>query len=131
MSTQTGSLAPGHPYRVLVCDDEPHTQRLLQACLEARGFHVTKASNGVQALIRLRNEAYDLMILDVNMPEMDGFQVLNEVRGDPSLEDLPVIMLSARVHDRDVFEGYHRGADMYLTKPFSPRELLDFVTRLA
>jgi two-component system, OmpR family, alkaline phosphatase synthesis response regulator PhoP len=131
MSTRTSFLAPGHPYRVLVCDDEPHTQRLLQACLEARGIRVSKASNGIQALIRLRNETYDLMILDVLMPDMNGYEVLKEVRTDPSLADLPVIMLTAQTHDKAVFEGYHHGADMYLTKPFNPSELLGFISRLA
>jgi two-component system alkaline phosphatase synthesis response regulator PhoP/two-component system response regulator VicR len=65
------------------------------------------------------------------MPYMDGFEVLKNLRKDPEFENLPVIMLTAKAQDKDVFEGYHYGADMYLTKPFNPIELVTFVKRIS
>jgi two-component system alkaline phosphatase synthesis response regulator PhoP/two-component system response regulator VicR len=65
------------------------------------------------------------------MPYMDGFEVLKTIRREPETENLPVIMLTAKAQDKDVFEGYHYGADMYLTKPFNPMELVTFVKRIA
>ena len=71
-----------------------------------------------------------MVVLDVMMPYMDGFEVLKNIRRDPATESLPVIMLTAKAQDKDVFEGYHYGADMYLTKPFNPIELISFVKRI-
>ncbi|MGM3262669.1 response regulator, partial [Klebsiella pneumoniae] len=71
-----------------------------------------------------------LVVLDVMMPYMDGFEVLKNLRRDAETESLPVIMLTAKAQDKDVFEGYHYGADMYLTKPFNPMELVTFVKRI-
>jgi DNA-binding response OmpR family regulator len=71
-----------------------------------------------------------MVVSDVMMPEMDGFELLSTIRRDPALESLPVIMLTAKTQDKNVMEGYSRGADMYLTKPFNPAELLAFVKRI-
>jgi two-component system alkaline phosphatase synthesis response regulator PhoP/two-component system response regulator VicR len=116
--------------RVLVVDDEVNIVRLIQVNLERHGYQVTTANNGVQALEKIREDRPDLLVSDVMMPEMDGFELLANVRRDPSLSDLPVIMLTAKAQDRDVMEGYTRGADMYLTKPFNPAELLNFAKRI-
>ncbi len=88
------------------------------------------ANNGAQALEKIRANRPDLLVSDVMMPEMDGFELLSNIRRDPVLENLPVIMLTAKAQDRDVLEGYTRGADMYLTKPFNPIELVTFAKRL-
>ncbi|MFX5344355.1 response regulator, partial [Acinetobacter baumannii] len=78
----------------------------------------------------VKSEKPDMVVLDVMMPYMDGFEVLKNIRRDPETEALPVIMLTAKAQDKDVFEGYHFGADMYLTKPFNPMELISFVKRI-
>ncbi len=116
--------------RILVTDDEPNIVRLIQVNLERQGFQVETASNGAQALEKIRANRPDLLVSDVMMPEMDGFELLSNIRRDPALENLPVIMLTAKAQDRDVLEGYTRGADMYLTKPFNPIELVTFAKRL-
>jgi two-component system alkaline phosphatase synthesis response regulator PhoP/two-component system response regulator VicR len=116
--------------RILVTDDEPNIVRLIQVNLERQGFQVETANNGAQALEKIRANRPDLLVSDVMMPEMDGFELLSNIRRDSVLENLPVIMLTAKAQDRDVLEGYTRGADMYLTKPFNPIELVTFAKRL-
>jgi two-component system alkaline phosphatase synthesis response regulator PhoP/two-component system response regulator VicR len=119
------------PLKILVCDDERHIVRLIQVNLERQGWNVVTAYDGKEGLEKVASEKPDLLVLDVMMPYMDGFEVLKSIRKDPSTEKLPVIMLTAKAQDKDVFEGYHYGADMYLTKPFNPRELVTFVKRIA
>jgi two-component system, OmpR family, alkaline phosphatase synthesis response regulator PhoP len=119
------------PLNVLVCDDERHIVRLIQVNLERQGYQVVTAFDGKEGLEKVRSEKPDLCVLDVMMPYMDGFEVLKNIRKDPETENLPVIMLTAKAQDKDVFEGYHYGADMYLTKPFNPMELVTFVKRIA
>ena len=116
--------------RILAVDDEPNIVRLVQVNLERHGYQVDTANNGVQALAKIRQSRPDLVVSDVMMPEMGGFELLASIRRDPNLMDLPVIMLTAKTEDRDVMEGYKTGVDMYLTKPFSPHELLAFVKRI-
>jgi two-component system alkaline phosphatase synthesis response regulator PhoP/two-component system response regulator VicR len=119
------------PLKILVCDDERHIVRLIQVNLERQGWNVVTAYDGKEGLEKVHSEKPDLLVLDVMMPYMDGFEVLKSIRKDPGTEKLPVIMLTAKAQDKDVFEGYHYGADMYLTKPFNPRELVTFVKRIA
>ena len=116
--------------RILVVDDEPHIVRLIQVNLERQGYQVETANNGAQALAKIKESRPDLLVSDVMMPEMDGFELLANVRREPSLMDLPVIMLTAKAQDRDVMQGYQTGADMYLTKPFNPAELIAFAKRI-
>lgn len=118
------------PFKILVCDDERHIVRLIQVNLERQGYAVTTAFDGKEGLEKVRSEKPDLVVLDVMMPYMDGFEVLKTMRKEPDTETLPVIMLTAKAQDKDVFEGYHYGADMYLTKPFNPMELVTFVKRI-
>jgi two-component system alkaline phosphatase synthesis response regulator PhoP/two-component system response regulator VicR len=119
------------PTKILVCDDERHIVRLIQVNLERQGYQVTTAFDGKEGLEKIRAEKPDLVVLDVMMPYMDGFEVLKTIRREPETENLPVIMLTAKAQDKDVFEGYHYGADMYLTKPFNPMELVAFVKRIS
>ncbi|MCA1947185.1 MAG: response regulator transcription factor [Fimbriimonadaceae bacterium] len=119
------------PLKVLVCDDERHIVRLIQVNLERQGYQVVTAFDGKEGLEKIRSEKPDIVVLDVMMPYMDGFEVLKSIRREPETENLPVIMLTAKAQDKDVFEGYHYGADMYLTKPFNPMELVTFVKRIA
>jgi two-component system alkaline phosphatase synthesis response regulator PhoP/two-component system response regulator VicR len=119
------------PLKVLVCDDERHIVRLIQVNLERQGYQVVTAFDGKEGLEKIQSEKPNLVVLDVMMPYMDGFEVLKSIRREPETENLPVIMLTAKAQDKDVFEGYHYGADMYLTKPFNPMELVTFVKRIA
>lgn len=117
--------------KVLVCDDERHIVRLIQVNLERQGYKVVTAFDGKEGLEKIQSEQPDLVVLDVMMPYMDGFEVLKTIRRDEKTAELPVIMLTAKAQDKDVFEGYHYGADMYLTKPFNPMELVAFVKRIS
>jgi two-component system alkaline phosphatase synthesis response regulator PhoP/two-component system response regulator VicR len=118
------------PSKILVCDDERHIVRLIQVNLERQGYTVVTAYDGKEGLEKVKAEKPDLLVLDVMMPYMDGFEVLKNLRRETDTEALPVIMLTAKAQDKDVFEGYHYGADMYLTKPFNPMELVTFVKRI-
>ncbi len=110
--------------RVLVVDDEPGMVRLLKTNLERLRIEVETARDGVEALEKIASQRFDLVLLDVMMPRKDGFEVLKELRTNPETENLFVVMLSAKVQDKDVFNAYHYGADMYLTKPLNPKEIL-------
>ncbi|MFQ6133096.1 MAG: response regulator transcription factor [Armatimonadota bacterium] len=116
--------------RILVVDDEKHIVRLVEVNLRRAGYEVDKAYDGKEALEVLANQKPDMIILDVMMPQMDGFEVLKELRGNPETAEIPVIMLTAKAQDADVFRGWQAGVDSYLTKPFSPMELLTFVKRI-
>ncbi len=105
---------------ILVIDDEPPIQRLVRARLQADGYTVVTASNGADALTVMEDQRPDLVILDVMMPVMDGFETLRRIR---SQSQLPIIMLTARTADADRLKGFHGGADDYLSKPFNPDEL--------
>jgi DNA-binding response OmpR family regulator len=111
-------------HRVLVVDNEPLVRRLVEVNLLRAGYEVGIATDGEEALEKLHAERPDLMVLDVMMPRMDGFELLDQLRKDEMLADLPVIILSARSHDQDIFEAWRRGVSMYLTKPFKPVDLL-------
>jgi two-component system KDP operon response regulator KdpE len=110
--------------RILVVDDEERMVRFIRLNLEHDGFRVIEAYRGAQALERLRSNLPDLIILDVMMPDMDGFEVLKLVR---EVSNVPVIMLTAKGEEDDRVRGLELGADDYITKPFSPRELVSRV----
>ncbi|MFA0736309.1 MAG: hypothetical protein LASZOEIN_002622 [Candidatus Fervidibacter sp.] len=122
--------ATGLKKRVLVVDDERHIVRLVQVNLERQGYEVLTAYDGVECLEKAKSEKPDLIVLDVMMPRMDGFEALQRLKTDPETSHIPVIMLTARAQDRDVLQGYQYGADLYLTKPFSPLELISLVKRV-
>jgi two-component system KDP operon response regulator KdpE len=106
--------------KILVVDDEERIVRFIRLNLEHDGFIVSEAFNGKQALQRLRDVTPDLILLDVMMPDMDGFEVLEMIR---EISSVPVIMLPANGEENDRVRGLELGADDYVTKPFSPREL--------
>jgi CheY-like chemotaxis protein len=109
--------------RVLVVDDEPDVLLLCRVNLEFEGYEVAEAADGEEAMQRLREQRFDVVLLDVMMPKMDGWQVLEAVKADPDLKDLPVVMLTAKVQDQDQIRGWSQGAADYITKPFSPLAL--------
>jgi two-component system, OmpR family, KDP operon response regulator KdpE len=105
---------------ILVVDDEPRMTKFVRMNLELEGYRVAEAANGLEALEKVKNEIPDLVILDVNMPELDGFETLRLIRQTTTV---PVIMLTVKADEDDRIHGLELGADDYVTKPFSPREL--------
>ena len=116
--------------KILAVDDERHIVRLIQVNLERAGYQVVTAFNGIEALQMVENEQPDMVVLDIMMPYMDGFEVLKNLRQSALTRELPVILLTARAQDADVFRGWQMSCDCYLTKPFNPTELLAYVGRI-
>jgi len=116
--------------KILAVDDERHIVRLVQVNLERAGYQVISAFDGKEALKKVESEKPDLIVLDVMMPHMDGFEVLKRLKSDDKTKNIPVVMLTAKAQDADVFRGWASGVDCYLTKPFNPIELLTFVKRI-
>ena len=110
--------------RVLVVEDEPDIRDLLAFHLERGGYQVTRAATGPEALRQLRAAPPDLVILDLMLPEMDGLEVCRRLRAEPATAALPVIMLTAKGDEVDRVVGLELGADDYVVKPFSPKEML-------
>ena len=105
---------------VLIADDEARMRRFMRMNLELENYRVIEASNGMEAIDRVREDLPDLVLLDVMMPEIDGFEALHIIR---ETSTVPVIMLTVRDDEEDKVKGLELGADDYVTKPFSPREL--------
>jgi two-component system alkaline phosphatase synthesis response regulator PhoP len=110
--------------RILVVDDDKQIVRLVQSYLEQAGYAVLTAYDGATALRTIRTERPDLVVLDLMLPDQDGWSITRTVRADASQADLPIIMLTARIEDTDKIVGLEIGADDYIAKPFNPRELV-------
>ena len=109
---------------ILIVDDEEDVLDLLQLVFETSGFAVRRASSGKTAVSSAWEEPPDVVLLDVMMPEMDGWQVLRTLKGDERTRNVPVVMLSARAERRDKMIGLQEGAEGYIAKPFSPAEVV-------
>ena len=116
------SAQPGD--RILVVDDEPDIIALVAYHLARAGYRVSTATTGTQALNAAKDELPAMVVLDLMLPELSGFQVLEKLRADRALADIPVLMLTARREEGDRVQGLSLGADDYLVKPFSPQELV-------
>ena len=110
--------------RILVVDDDKEVVRLMRAYLEQAGYEVLVAYDGETAVHNLRREKPDLVLLDLMLPGMDGWEVTRLMRSDATLSTIPIIMLTARVDDTDKIVGLEMGADDYVTKPYNPREVV-------
>lgn len=110
--------------RILVVDDEPDALELIEFNLRQAGYEVTTAADGAEALRKARTGIPGLIVLDVMLPELDGLEVCKALRRDPATARIPIIMLTAKAGEIDRILGLELGADDYLTKPFSPRELV-------
>lgn len=108
-------------YHILVVDDESKIRSIIRKYAEFEGFTVTEAADGMEAVTLCRREKFDLIIMDIMMPELDGFSACREIR---KLSDTPIIMLSARGEEYDKINGFAFGIDDYVVKPFSPKELM-------
>jgi len=108
---------------VLIVDDNEDNVAILRAMLLDRGYEIRIARDGRSALASVRERRPDVILLDIMMPGMDGMEVLDQLKRDPRHGTIPVIMLTARAEDRDVLAGYETGADYYITKPFTMRQI--------
>jgi DNA-binding response OmpR family regulator len=115
--------------RILVVDDHPQIVRLLQRVLETDGHEILTAGDGEEALRMIRQEQPALVLLDVMLPKLDGYQVLSEMKADPTVQQIPVIMLTGMDQDTQVARGLQLGADCYLSKPFRPAEVSSLARR--
>ena len=107
--------------RLLVVDDEEKIRLVIRKYAEFEGYEIEEAENGMKAIQMCRQKDFDLIILDIMMPELDGFSTCKEIRKE---KDIPVIMLSARGEEYDKIHGFELGIDDYVVKPFSPKELM-------
>jgi DNA-binding response OmpR family regulator len=115
---------------VLICDDDPVILRLLQVNLELEGYEVLQAHHGEEAYQLAAEKVPDLVILDIMMPRMDGYETVEALRQNKDTSAIPVIFLSARAQQSDIDRGIKFGVADYITKPFDPNELLEVVHRL-
>jgi CheY-like chemotaxis protein len=109
---------------VLVVDDNPDSLTIIRTILEAHGFRVAVALSGPEALQKLEGDLPDVVLLDVMMPEMSGLEVLDRLKNDSRTARMPVILVTAKTQDEDVLVGYQYGADYYITKPCTSKQLL-------
>lgn len=117
-------------HRVLAVDDDPVIQRLLEVNLEMEGYEVRLAGDGNEAVAVARDFLPHVILMDVMMPNKDGWQACADLKADPDLAHIPVVFLSARAQDADIKQGTELGASAYVTKPFDPIDLLDLVAEL-
>lgn len=110
--------------KVLIVDDSGDNVEMVSLLLKKRGFDVSSAPDGPKALEALEGGRPDVILLDVMMPSMSGMEVLDRIRANPQHANIPVILVTAKTGDEDVLEGYKFGADYYITKPFTARQLL-------
>ena len=119
------------PHTILVVDDEPALLRLMEFVLDRQGYRLVTATNGEEALEQARASRPDVIVLDIMMPKLDGYQVAEALRADAELSGIPIIMLSAKAQEEDIERGVEAGVDRYITKPFSPEELAVIVSEYA
>ena len=116
--------------KILVIEDDPATSRLVEYSLKHEGFQVFNAANGLDGIRKALNEAPDLIILDVMLPGLDGFEICHRLRSEPDTANLPILMFSAKAQEMDKNTGLLVGADDYLTKPASPADIVSHVEAL-
>ncbi len=116
--------------RILICDDDPAILRVLEVNLEVEGYDVLLAHHGQEAYEVAVAEHPDLIILDIMMPRLDGYQTCEKLKSNDEVKDIPVVFLSAKAQQSDIDRGKAFGVADYLTKPFDPTDLLDVVERL-
>lgn len=119
-----------HNLKVLVADDEKDIRRLLAFILQKAGYQVIEATDGIEALEMAEQNNPDIILLDVMMPKMHGFEVCRNLRSRPATANTPILVLSAQSQSTDIIEALQSGATYYLLKPFTPRELLEKVNKV-
>lgn len=125
-----GPEAPLPPGRILIAEDDPNILISIEFLLTNAGYEVSIACDGGQALASARNWRPDLLVLDIMLPVINGFEVCRQLRANGELKDIKILMLTARGRESEVGKGLELGANAYLTKPFATRELIDITRRL-
>ena len=115
---------PGHPATILVADDEQDIRELVAYRLSRSGYTIIEARDGEEAFQLATDKAPDMAVLDVMMPRLNGFDLTERLRRTPATQRLPILLMSASVQEADISRGFAAGADGYLTKPFTPDQLL-------
>lgn len=113
--------------KILVVDDEPYVVRALSFILKKGGYEVTTAADGQEALRHVEEDKPDLILLDIMMPDLDGFEVTQRLKKDPATKDIYIILITAKGQEEDRRKGFESGADDYITKPFSPTGLIKMI----
>lgn len=113
--------------KILVVDDDPTMVKLINVNLKLNNYAVVEAASGEQALEIVATEPLDLVVLDIMMPGVDGWEVLKRIRGNGNTEEMPVILVTAKTQDSDVIRGWELGADEYVIKPFNPLLLVEVI----
>ncbi len=113
--------------KILVVDDDPTMVKLINVNLKLNNYSVIEATSGEQALDVLSEESLDLVVLDIMMPGVDGWEVLRRIRGSSETQEMPVILVTAKTQDSDVIRGWELGADEYVIKPFNPLLLVEVI----
>ena len=116
--------------RMLTVDDSPSVRKLVEFTLKAKGFEVGSAEDGQEALDIMAKEQFDAVILDINMPRMNGFQVLEKMRADDTYASIPVIILTTEGQEEDKDKAVELGATAYIVKPFKPTQLLGLIEKI-
>ena len=116
--------------KILVIEDDPSTLRLIKYTLQQEGYQVLIASNGLDGMRKAQSGEIDLIILDVLLPGIDGFEICHRLRGDPQTAQLPILMISGKAREIDKATGLKMGADDYITKPWHRPELLDKIAAM-
>ena len=117
--------------RVLLAEDEPNIVESLRFMLERAGFEVAVETNGRRALEAVKSDLPDVLVLDVMLPDLDGYEILRQVRADQKAQALPVVMLTAKGQDEDRRMALKCGADLFISKPFANADIISAVTKLA
>ena len=116
--------------RILAVDDEPRVLAVIQRRLEAAGYEVITAVEGYEGLKKARNESPELIVLDLILPNLNGYQICAMLKGDKRYKEIPILMLTARSQEQDITEGMRVGADAYMTKPYDAQMFLDQIANL-
>jgi two-component system, OmpR family, alkaline phosphatase synthesis response regulator PhoP len=116
--------------RILIADDEQNIVISLEYLMRREGFEVSVAQDGDEAIAKIHAEQPDLVLLDIMMPKMNGFEVCQEIRSDPKLKGVRILMLTAKGRETEIAKGLALGADGYMTKPFSTKELVERIRAL-
>ena len=117
--------------KILVVDDTPSTRELIANYLRKRGYHVIEANNGKEALTKALNDIPDIVVTDVVMPEMNGFELCRSLKKNPATKNLRIVVCTSKNQDIDRLWGMRQGADIYLTKPFTEEEIMEAVQSIA
>lgn len=127
MSSYPAGASEVSKRKILVVDDDPTMVKLINVNLKLNNYSVIEATSGEQALDVLSKESLDLVVLDIMMPGVDGWEVLRRIRGSAETQEMPVILVTAKTQDSDVIRGWELGADEYVIKPFNPLLLVEVI----